>query len=78
MKIFLFLLLLFFSIAPTAYAYPESQMKECISSALSNPATKSITKSSITNYCDCALKAIFDEKKDVRQSGYECAQKNFS
>ena len=53
-------------------------MKECISSALSNPATKSIEKNSITNYCDCALKAIFDRKEDIQKAGYECAQKNFS
>ncbi len=77
MKLFPFLLLLMFSIAPAAYSYPEKEMEECISSALSNPATKSIAKSSITNYCDCALKAIFDENKDIRESGYECAQKYF-
>ena len=78
MKIFLLLFLLIVSIAPTAYAYPESQMKECISSALSNPATKSISKRSLSNYCDCALKAIIDENKDIRQSGYDCARKNFN
>ena len=53
-------------------------MEDCVSSALSNPATKSISKASITNYCDCALKAIIDENKDIRESGYECAQKNFN
>ena len=66
------------SFASSAYSYPESQMDDCISSAISNPATKSISKASITNYCDCALKAIIDEKKDIRESGYECAQKNFN
>ena len=66
------------SFASTAYSYPESQMEDCISSAISNPATKSISKDSITNYCDCALKAIIDENKDIRESGYECAQKNFN
>ena len=53
-------------------------MDDCISSALSNPATKVIPEISITNYCDCALKAIIDEKKNIRESGYECAQKNFN
>ena len=66
------------SFARSAYAYPDSQMKDCVSSALSNPSTKSISKASITNYCDCALKAIIDENKDIRESGYECAQKNFN
>ena len=62
----------------TAYSYPESQMEDCFSSALNNPATKSISKIAITNYCDCALQAIIDENKDIRESGYECAQKNFN
>ncbi len=53
-------------------------MDECISSALSNPATKTISKIAITNYCDCALKAIIDENKDIRESGYTCAPKNFN
>ena len=61
-----------------AYSYPESQMDDCILSALSNPATKLISKNEIKNYCDCALKAIIDKNKDIRESGYECAQKNFN
>ena len=77
MKKFLITILLFLSLTGTAYSYPESQMEDCISSALKNPATKSISKISITNYCDCALKAIIDEKKEIRESGYECARKNF-
>tara|TARA_B100000965_G_scaffold285732_1_gene243655 strand:- start:283 stop:489 length:207 start_codon:yes stop_codon:yes gene_type:complete len=67
-----------FSFASTAYSYPETQMDDCITSALRNPATKSISKVLITNYCDCALKAIIDENKDIKQSGYECALKNFN
>ena len=78
MKKFLILYILIFSFTSTAYSYPESQMEDCVSSAISNPATKSISESSITNYCDCALKAIIDENKDIRESGYECAQKNFN
>ena len=66
------------SFSSTAYSYPESQIDDCITSALSNPATKSIPIEAITNYCDCALKAIIDENKDIRESGYECAQKNFN
>ena len=53
-------------------------MDDCMKSALSNPATKSISESSISKYCDCALSAIFDENKAVRDSGYDCAQKNFN
>ncbi len=67
-----------FYLMQPAYAYPANQIDDCISSALSNPTTKSIAKSSITSYCDCALKAIIDEKKDIRESGYECAQIHFN
>ena len=78
MKAFLIITILLISFVSEAYSYPESQMDDCISSALSNPATKSIPRKEIINYCDCALKAIIDEKKDIRTSGFECAQKNFN
>ena len=78
MKAILLILIIFFSYSSEVYSYPESQMDDCVSSALSNPATKSISKVEIKNYCDCALKAIIDESKDIRESGYECAQKNFN
>ena len=78
MKELLIIFIFIFSFTGIAYAYPESQMDDCVSSALGNPATKSISKIAITNYCDCALKAIIDENKDIRESGYECAQKHFN
>ncbi len=78
MKKIIIISILMISFARTAYSYPQSQMDDCVSSALSNPATKSISQSSITNYCDCALKSIIDENKDIRESGYECAQENFN
>ena len=78
MKNLLIFLILIFSFAGTAYSYPESQMEDCMSSALNNPATKSISKIALNNYCDCALKAIIDQNKDIRESGYECAMKNFN
>ena len=78
MKASLIISIILFTCCGTVYSYPQSQMDDCITSALSNPATKSISKVAITNYCDCALKAIIDEKKDIRDSGYECAQKNFN
>ena len=78
MKAILIIIILIISLPRSAYSYPASQMDDCVSSALSNPATNSISKESITNYCDCALKAIIDENKDIRESGYECAQENFN
>ncbi len=78
MKAILLISIIFFSFSNATYSYPANQMDDCISSALNNPATKSISKIAITNYCDCALKAIIDENKDIRESGYQCAQKNFN
>ena len=78
MKLIIIISIIIFSYVERAHSYPESQMDDCVSSALSNPATKSISKVQIKNYCDCALKAIIDENKDIRESGYECAQKNFN
>ena len=77
MRNFLLVIIIIFSFTGTAYSYPENQMEDCISSAINNPATKSISKTKLTNYCDCALKAIIDENKGIRESGYECALKNF-
>ena len=78
MKTVLVLSIIILSFSSSAYSYPQKQMEDCVSSALSNPATKTISKNEITNYCDCALKAIIDENKDIRESGYECAQKYFN
>ena len=78
MKSILIIIFLFISFSNKAYSYPENQMNDCISSALANPATKNISDDSIKKYCNCALKAIIDEKKDIRQSGYDCAQKFFN
>ena len=78
MRAIIIISIIILSYSGTAYSYPESQMDDCISSALSYPATNSKSKSEITNYCDCALKAIIDENKDIRESGYDCAQKNFN
>tara|TARA_B100000965_G_C19563790_1_gene745844 strand:+ start:1544 stop:1780 length:237 start_codon:yes stop_codon:yes gene_type:complete len=78
MKVLLIIGLSLICYSGRVYAYPASQMEDCILSALSNPATKSISKNSIKNYCDCALKAIIDEQRDIKESGYECAQQYFN
>ena len=78
MKFILSLLIILFYFCGNAYSYPESKMEDCISSAINNPATKSISKNSIYNYCDCVLKEIIDENKDIRESGYMCALNNLN
>ena len=78
MKAVIIISFIIFCCSGAAYSYPESEMADCVSSALSNPATESIPKISISNYCDCALKAIIDENRNIRESGYECAKKYFN
>ena len=78
MKKLTLIFILILSFAGIAHSYPQSQMDDCISSALTNPATKTISRIKITNYCDCALTSIIDKHNDIRVSGYECAKKNFN
>ena len=44
MKGILIISIMLLTYSGTAYSYPESQMDECVSSALSNPATQSTSK----------------------------------
>ena len=78
MRLFALCLLVLIAFSPTALAYPQDQLKDCITSAQKNPNIEEVSESSIEQYCDCALKLIVDEKKDVRESGYECAQQSFN
>ena len=77
MSFLAFFLFVFLAFQPTALAYPQDQLKDCISSAQKNPNLEEVSLNSIENYCDCALNLIVNEKKDVRESGYECAVKSF-
>ena len=77
MRFLTFCLLVLLAFTPAALAYPQDQFEDCISSAQKNPNVKDVSQSSIERYCDCALTLIVDQKKDIRESGYECAQQNF-
>ena len=77
MKYLLIVSLLIFTFVQNAYSYPEKQIKECISNALVNPTTKSMSMVSIKKYCDCALDSIIDNNNPIRESGYKCALKYF-
>ncbi|WP_320667530.1 hypothetical protein [Prochlorococcus sp. MIT 1307] len=77
MRFLAIFLLVVFSYLPTGMAYPQDQLKECISSAQQNPNIEGVSKESIEEYCDCALKLIVDEGQDRRTSGYKCAEVAF-
>ena len=67
MKSFIISSLLIFLFVFPAFGYQKDQINDCIKNAISNPATKSISKDSIVKYCDCALIAIIDEKKAIKK-----------
>ena len=71
------LLLAVFFFNTSVRAYEQEQLSDCISSAQENTSIEGVSVNSIKNYCDCALNLIIDKNKDVRESGYECAIKNF-
>jgi len=77
MRLLSIFLLVIFIFSGTAIAYPQDQLKQCISSAKQNPNIKGASESSIENYCDCALNLIVDQGKDRRDSGYKCASDAF-
>ena len=54
MKAFVIIFIIVLSYSGIAYSYPQRQMDDCINSALSNPATKSISIMALKSYCDCA------------------------
>ena len=78
MKSFLVFLVIIFVFSPVAIAYPQDQFRDCISTAQENPNIKGVPQSSIENYCDCALKSIVDQGKEIKEAGYQCASKYFS
>ncbi len=77
MRRFAIFLCVFLVFVPIAIAYPQDQFNDCISSAEQNPSVQGVERASLEEYCDCALKLIVDEGRDLRDSGYECALKSF-
>ena len=78
MRLFALCLLVLIAFSPTALAYPNDQLKECILSTKQSPIVLGVPQSSIEQYCDCALKLIVDEGKEGQSSANQCASKSFS
>jgi len=51
-------------------AYPQVEFQSCITNAINATMVKGLdtTIKKIERYCDCSLKKIVDEGKDVRKS----------
>ena len=78
MKVLLALIPMTVLLSHAAYAYPEDQLKACISSAIENPNMKDADRASIEGFCDCALRRIMDKGKSQERSAKRCARYNFN
>lgn len=60
-----------------ANAYPQVEMQACINNAMTAVAQKGIsaTYKKVRQYCDCSLKKILDEGKDINASLSYCNRK---
>ena len=54
----------------SAIAYPQVEMQSCIANAVNATMVKGLktTYKSIEKYCDCALRRILDEGREVKKS----------
>lgn len=62
---------LIFGLQPSsAIAYPQVEMQSCIVNAVNATMVKGLetTYKRIEKYCDCALRKILDEGRDVKKS----------
>lgn len=58
-------------------AYPQVEMQACMTNALNAVASKGLkaTYSKVKNYCDCSLRKIMDEGRDINSSLAYCNAK---
>ena len=77
MKFILACLLTTFVFATQAFAYPQADFDDCISSSKENPELSNVSDESIEGFCDCALSAIIDKGREEKKSSNKCASKNF-
>ena len=72
--VFATFLIVAFSLARGAEAYPHDQYKECILAVKSNPVVVGIPEAALESFCDCALRAIVDDGKNDENSANQCAK----
>jgi len=60
-----------------ATAYPQVEMQACVNNAITAVAQKGIsaTLKQVKQYCDCSLRKIMDEGKDINASVSYCNNK---
>jgi hypothetical protein len=62
---------------PKAFSYPAVEMQACIANATNAVINKgiSVTYKRVQQYCDCTLKRIIDERRDIITSINYCNKK---
>lgn len=60
-----------------ANSYPQIEMQACINNAITAVAQKGIsaTYKQVQQYCDCSLRKIMDEGRDINASVSYCNKK---
>tara|TARA_B100001250_G_C19331849_1_gene585074 strand:- start:63 stop:314 length:252 start_codon:yes stop_codon:yes gene_type:complete len=60
-------------------AYPKAEKDSCVTEAIKSIYSKGVSANieNVERYCDCALKKIIDEKKDIKLSIEECNDTHF-
>jgi len=82
MKNNIFVLICFPSLILTVFSskalsYPQVEMQACLSNAINAVAQKGIsaTYKKVQLYCDCSLRMILDEGRDINSSISYCNKK---
>lgn len=62
---------------PKAFSYPAVEMQACIANATNAVINKglSVTYKRVQQYCDCTLKKIINEGRDITTSVNYCNKK---
>ena len=77
-RLFLVTLLSGYSMVGTsAIAYPQVEMDACIKSAVPNVIKQGVdaTLNDVRKYCDCTLRRVIDEDKEINASIRYCNAK---
>ena len=78
MRFFIALYLIFALFPSIAFAYSKEQFEECILGSKQSPVLLGTPQKSIENFCECSLKSILDENKEIQASINQCGSLNFS
>ncbi len=71
------LILMFWLFVPSAYAYPETELKECILGSRQSPIILGMPEQNLIDYCDCTLRLVIDENEEIYDAVNLCGKRHF-